>query len=116
MTRVKTGVVRRHKHQKILKAVKGYYGSRSKLTRKAHEAYVRAGEHMFAGRKNRKRDMRRLWIQRINAALTQFGMPYREFIHELTTKNIRLNRKSLAELAVRQPEAFAKVVTTVQSK
>ena len=115
MTRVKTGVVRRKKHKKILKATKGYRGTRSKLFKRAHEAYLRAGEHAFAGRKIRKREMRKLWIQRINAALTPFGISYSRFINLLVKKNIRLNRKTLSEIAIRDPETFAKIVKMAAS-
>ena len=113
MTRVKTGIVRRKRHKKILKAVKGYKGTRSKLFKRAHEAYIRAGEHAFAGRKLRKREMRKLWIQRINAALTPFGVSYSRFINLLTKKDIRLNRKMLSEIAIKDPKAFEKIVGTV---
>ena len=114
MTRVKTGVVRRKRHKKILKATKGYKGTRSKLFRRAHEAYIRAGEHAFAGRKMRKREMRKLWIQRINAALTPFGISYSKFINLLTKKNIKLNRKMLSEIAIKDPETFGKIIEVVQ--
>ncbi len=112
MARVKTGTVRRKRHKKILKETKGYKGTRSRLFKRAHEAYIRAGEHAFAGRKQRKRDMRKLWIQRINAALNEFDLSYSRFINLLKKKNINLNRKMLAELAVRDPEAFKKIVET----
>ncbi|MEA2020745.1 MAG: 50S ribosomal protein L20 [Patescibacteria group bacterium] len=113
MPRTKTGTVRRKRHKKILKETKGYKGTRSRLFKRAHEAYLRAGEHAFAGRKLRKRDMRKLWIQRINAALNEFNLPYSRFINLLKKKNIDLNRKMLAELAIRDPEAFKKIVETV---
>ena len=113
MTRVKTGVVRRKRHKKILKAAKGYQGTRSKLFKRAHEAYIRAGEHAFAGRKIRKREMRRLWIQRINAALAPFDISYSKFINLLAKRNIRLNRKMLSEIAIRDPKTFEKIVGTV---
>lgn len=115
MTRVKTGTVRRRRHKKILKETKGYRGARSKTYRKAHEAYIRAGEHAFAGRKIRKREMRKLWTQRIGAALSPFGLSYSQFIHQLGEKKIKLNRKTLAEIAVRDPETFGKIVEEVKS-
>jgi len=110
MTRVRTGVVRRQRHKRIIKETKGYRGARSKNFKKAHEAYIRAGEHAYAGRKIRKRDLRRLWIQRINAAVTPLGISYSQFIHKLNEKEIRLNRKVLAEIAVRDPETFRMIV------
>lgn len=114
MTRVKTGVVRRRRHKKILRATKGYEGTRSRLFRRAHEAYLRAGEHAFAGRKIRKREMRKLWVQRINAALTPFEISYSKFIHLLNKKEIKLNRKMLSEIAIKDPKTFEKIVETVK--
>lgn len=110
MTRVKGGPKGRRKHKKILKATKGYRGTRSKLFRPAHEAYLHAGEYAFAGRKLRKRDFRRLWIQKINAALKPFDISYSRFIKKLKDANIELDRKSLAEIAVSDPETFEKIV------
>lgn len=110
MTRARTGPTRRRRHKKILRAVKGYQGTRSRLYRRAHEAYIRAGEHAFAGRKIRKREMRKLWIRRINAALIPFDLSYSKFIHQLAEKEIKLNRKTLSEIAIRDPQAFSKVV------
>ncbi len=112
MTRARTGATRRRRHKKILKAVKGYQGTRSRLYRRAHEAYIRAGEHAFAGRKIRRREIRKLWIQRINAALTPFGISYSKFIHQLSKKEINLNRKMLSEIAIRDPQSFSKIVKT----
>ena len=114
MTRVKTGVVRRRKHKKILEETKGYYGTRSKTFKRAHEAYLRAGEHARAGRKIRKREMRKLWIQRISGALTPFDLSYSNFINLLTKKNINLNRKMLSEIAIRDPQTFSKIVEVVK--
>lgn len=110
MARVKTGFTRRHRHNKILNANKGYWGARSRLYKTAHEAFLHAGEYAFAGRRLRRRDFRRLWIQRINAALKQEGISYSKFIHQLKESKIELNRKTLADLAVREPEAFRSVV------
>lgn len=111
MPRVKGGPRARQKHKKVLKLAKGYKGSRSKLYKRANEAVIRAGEHAFDGRKNRKRDLRRLWITRINGALTNLDMPYNKFIQGLKQANISLDRKILAELAVNDPKAFEQVVT-----
>jgi len=115
MTRVKTGTVRRRKHKKILKETKGYKGTRSKLFRRAHEAYIRAGEHAFTGRKIQKREMRKLWTQRINAALSPLDISYSKFIHKLGKRNIKLNRKILAEIAVKDLKTFKKIVEEVKS-
>jgi len=116
MPRAKTGTVRRKRHKKILKETKGYKGTRSKLFKRAHTAYIRAGEDAFAGRKLRKRDMRKLWIQRINAALNPFELSYSRFIHLLKENNIKLNRKMLSQLAINDPEAFKKIVETTREK
>ncbi len=113
MPRVKTGVVRRKKHKKVLKATKGYYLSRSKLYKRANEAYIRAGEHAFAGRKLRKRDMKKLWIMRLSAALKLQNTNYSTFTHKLRASDITLDRKVLSELAVSYPETFSKVVEKV---
>lgn len=110
MTRVKTGVIRRRRHQKVVKATKGYYGTRSKLYRRANEAYLRAGEHAFAGRRLRRRDLRRLWIQRINAALKEHQTAYSRFIKDLKRAKIDLDRKILADLANAEPEVFKEIV------
>jgi len=112
MARSKTGTTRKRKHDKVLKQAKGYRMTRSRLYKVAHEAVLHAGEYAFRGRKERKRQMRRLWITRINAALkNQPDTPsYSKFIHQLSLKNIKLNRKVLSELALHQPETFSKVV------
>lgn len=115
MTRVKGGPKGRQKHKKILKAAKGYKDSRSKRFKTAHETYLKAGEYAFAGRKQRKRDFRRLWIQRINAALTPFDLQYSQFINLLKRANIKLDRKILADLALNDPQTFQKIVETSKS-
>lgn len=116
MSRSKTGVVRRRRHKRILKQTKGYYLTRSKLIRKAKEAYIRAGEHAFAGRKLRKRDMKKLWIMRLSAALRENGTNYSTFVRDLNKSKINLDRKVLADLAVNQPETFKKVLDKVVTK
>lgn len=113
--RVKTGIVRRRKHKKVLKAAEGYRMARRKHFRRAKEATLHAGEYAFAGRKLRKRDMRRLWITRINAALSEFDFPYSRFISGLKKKNIELDRKILADLALSDPETFKAIVEKVKS-
>lgn len=111
MPRVKGGPRARKKHKKILKLAKGYRGSRSKLYKRANEAVLRSGEHAFAGRKKRRRDLRRLWIIRINAALSHHDVSYNKFINSLKLSGIELDRKILSELAINDPKAFEQVVT-----
>jgi len=114
MPRTKGGPTGRTKHKKILKATKGYRGTRSKLFRPAHEAYLHAGEYAFAGRRLRRRDFRRLWIQKINAALTPLSMTYSRFIKGLKDSRIELDRKSLADVALNDPKTFEKIVETLR--
>ncbi|MFH1896348.1 MAG: 50S ribosomal protein L20 [bacterium] len=113
MMRVKGGPASRNKHKKILKATKGYRMTKSKLWRAAHEAYLHAGNYAFAGRRLRRRDFRKLWITRINAALTPHNIKYSRFIKLLKDNKIELNRKSLAELALNDPKAFEGLVKKV---
>lgn len=110
MARVKTGVVRRKRHKKILKITKGQMGSRSKLFRQANESMLHSLWYAFRDRRQRKRDLRRLWISRINAAARLNGTTYSRLIHGMKQVEIGLNRKMLADLAVRNPEAFSAVV------
>ncbi len=112
MTRVKSPA--RRKHKKILKLAKGYWMSRHKQFKKAMEAVLHAGEYAFAGRKQRKRDFRRLWIIRINAAVRQLGGKYSHFIAGLKRKNIEIDRKILAKIAVEQPEFFKQIFKKTQ--
>ena len=99
MARVKRGVTTHKRHKKLLELAKGYRMTRHRLYKVAKEAVLHAGEYAFAGRKHRKRDIRRLWIARINAALSSFGIKYSVFMHELKVKQILLDRKILAHLA-----------------
>lgn len=115
MARVKRGVTAHRKHKKILKLTKGHRGGRSKLIREAKSSLLHAGQYAFAGRKLRKRDMRRLWIIQLGNAIRAEGLSYSKFINQLKTKDIRLDRKILAELAVNHPEDFKKVVAEVTS-
>jgi len=110
MPRVKGGPRGHRKHVKILKLAKGYRGTRSKLFKRANEAVVRAGEHAFAGRRQRRRDLRRLWIMRINGALTSHEMRYSKFMDGLKKANIILDRKILSEMAINNTEDFNKIV------
>lgn len=110
MARVKTGYTRRKRHKKVLKLTKGQYGTRSKLFRRANEAMLKSLWYSYRDRRNRKRDLRRLWIARINAAARNNGTTYSRLIHGLKQNNIQLNRKMLADMAVRDPMAFSAVV------
>lgn len=110
MARVKTGPTRRRRHKKVLARTKGYRKTKSKLYKVAHEAMLHAGQYAFAGRKLRKRDMRRLWITRLNAALFELGISYGKFIPGLKKAKIELDRKILADLAISDFETFKKIV------
>jgi large subunit ribosomal protein L20 len=109
MPRVKRGTVRRAKRKKLLARAKGYYQTKSKLYRAAKEAVDTAGKYAFVGRKNKKRDFRRLWVVRINAAARENGISYSQLIRGLKAAGSTLDRKMLADMAVTQPAAFAKV-------
>lgn len=113
MPRTKGGVVTRRRHKKIIKGNKGFYGTRSKLFRRANEAMLKSLWYAYRDRRTRKRDLRRLWIARINAAARINGTTYSRLIHGMRQKNVQLNRKVLAELAVRDPDAFKAVVESV---
>ncbi len=108
--RVKTGTVRRKRHKKILKLAKGYRMTRSRLFKVAHEAVLHAGEYAYMGRKRRKRDLKKLWIVRINAAVREQGLTYSQFAQKLKLAKINLNHKILAHLAVADPEVFKQIV------
>jgi large subunit ribosomal protein L20 len=110
MSRVKRGVVRRQKRKKLARLTKGYFQNKSKLYKFMKEAAEKAGVYAYVGRKRRKRDLRSLWILRINAAARQHGMSYSVLMHGLKTAGITLDRKSLAEIAAREPAAFAALV------
>ena len=110
MARVKGGTITRHRHKKVIKLTKGMYGTRHRLFRRANEAMLKSLWYAYRDRRTRKRDLRRLWIARINAASRQNGTTYSRLIHNLKTAGVRLNRKMLAELAVRDPKTFKAVV------
>ncbi|MEK7171228.1 MAG: 50S ribosomal protein L20 [Patescibacteria group bacterium] len=114
MTRVKRALQVKKSHKKILNATKGYKLGRSKLFRQAKQAYIKAGQYAYRDRRNKKRDMRGLWIIQINAAVRAHGMPYKDFIYGLTKAEIGLNRKVLAELSVKAPAEFEQVVEKVK--
>ena len=111
--RVKTGKVTKRKHNKILKATKGYRMSKSSLYKSAHEAYMHAGQYSYNDRKKRTGDMRRLWINKINAACKINGIRYSELINKLSVKNIELDRKILADIAMNEPETFSFIVKSL---
>ena len=108
--RVKSGTVTRRRHKKIIKMTSGQWGTRSKLFRRANEAMMKSYWYAYRDRRNRRRDFRRLWIARINAATRANGMSYSRFIHGLKLAEVSLDRKVLADLAVRDEAAFAAVV------
>ncbi|MDU5098982.1 MULTISPECIES: 50S ribosomal protein L20 [Peptoniphilus] len=110
MARVKRGVNAKKRHNNILKQAKGYFGAKSKLYRTANQAVMKSLNYSYIGRKQRKRDFRKLWITRINAAARINGMSYSKFINGLKKANININRKMLSEMAINDPEGFAKLV------
>ncbi len=112
--RIKGGLRAHRKHKKVLQLAKGYRMTRSKLFRRAQEAVLRAGEHAFAGRRKRRRDLRSLWIVRINGALSEKGLNYSRFINGLQKADIELNRKMLSEMAIHNPDHFEQIVKRVQ--
>ncbi|MFV0440703.1 MAG: 50S ribosomal protein L20 [Lachnospirales bacterium] len=116
MSRVKGALNARKKHKKVLKMAKGYFGARSKQYRVAKQSVMRAMAHSFAGRKQTKREYRRLWITRINAATRIHGLSYSKFMYGLKLANINMNRKMLAELAVTDADAFQALVETAKKQ
>ena len=110
MARVKRGVVARARHKKVLKQAKGYYGARRKVYRVAKQAVIKAGQYAYRDRRTRKRQFRRLWIVRINAAARQFGLSYSRFMDGLNKAGIEVDRKVLADLAVHDIAAFGALV------
>ncbi len=110
MARVKKALNARKKHKKVLKLAKGYFGARSKQFKAANQSVMRAMAASYKGRKLKKRDFRKLWIARINAAARLNGLSYSKFINGLKKSNIDLNRKVLADMAVNDPAAFARLV------
>lgn len=110
MVRIKGGTTTRRRHKKVLGLAKGYWMTRHKQFKKAKEAVLHAGAYAFVGRKNKKRDFRRLWILRINAAVRPFEITYSRFINILKSKKIVVDRKILAQIAVEHPKVFDKIV------
>ena len=113
MARVKRGVTSHAKHKKVLKTVKGQWGRRKNTIRVARQAMEKAMQYAYRDRRNKKRDFKSLWIQRINAGVRAEGLTYSKFINALKEKNIVLNRKALAYLAVNDPKAFSEIVKSV---
>lgn len=109
MTRIKRGVTKRRRHKKVLKATKGHQGVRHSLYKRAHESLIHALQYAYAHRKERKGDMRRLWNIRINAAARMNDTTYSKLIHGLRLAGVEVDRKILADLAIRDPDAFAQI-------
>ncbi len=110
MARVKGALATRKRRKKILKLAKGYYGAKSKLFKSAKEAVMKSGQYAYIGRRQRKRDFRRLWITRISAAAKSNGMNYSTFMNGLKKAGVTLNRKMLSELAIADPQGFSALV------
>lgn len=116
MPRAKTGFVRRRKHKKVIKMVKGQWGTRGRLFRRSNEAMMKSLYYSYRDRRTRRREMRRLWIMRINAAARLNGLSYSRLIHGLGKAKIELDRKSLADLAIRDPETFTKIAALAEQE
>jgi large subunit ribosomal protein L20 len=115
MTRVKGGTVTRRRHKKIIHLAKGFYGSRGRLFARSNEAILHSLYYAYRDRRKRRRDMRKLWITRINAAARLSGLSYSVFINGLKKASVELDRKVLADIAVRDPETFGKIVEVARS-
>ncbi len=115
MARVKRGVTSRAKHKKVLKAVKGQWGRRKNTIRVARQAIEKSMQYAYRDRRNKKREFKSLWIQRINAGVRAEGLTYSKFIHGLNKSGIKLDRKILAEIAYDNPEAFKTIVKKAQA-
>ena len=113
MPRANSSIPRHRRHRKIVKQAKGYYGTRSRNFRTAKDAVIKAMRYSYRDRRQRKRQFRRLWIIRINAAARQQGMSYSQFMHALRDRNVELNRKILADMAVNDPEGFEALVKSI---
>ena len=116
MSRIKRGVTAHRRHKRILNLTKGHKASRHSLFRRANESMLHALSYAFRHRRERKGDMRRLWIVRVNAAARAEGMTYGDFMHGLKLAGVDINRKQLADMAVREPEAFSALVTLAKSQ
>ena len=116
MARVKRAVNSRKNHNKVLKLAKGYYGGKSKLLKTANESVIRALRNAYVGRKLKKRDYRRLWIARINAATRMNGLSYSKFMNGMKLAGVDINRKMLSEIAINDPKAFAELVEVAKKQ
>ena len=116
MARVKRAVNSRKNHKKVLKLAKGYYGGKSRLFKTANESVIRALRNAYVGRRLKKRDYRRLWIARINAATRMNGLSYSKFMHGLKLAGVDVNRKMLSEIAIHDAKAFTDLVEIAKSK
>ena len=114
MARVKTGIITRKKHKKIIKRAKGYFGAKHYRFRQAKQQVMKSGVYAYVGRKDRKSNFRKLWIARINAGARLNGMTYSTLINGLKKANIVINRKMLAELAITDPKAFTEICKTAK--
>jgi large subunit ribosomal protein L20 len=114
MARVKNGAVTKARHKKVLKQAKGYFGSKHRLYKTAKEQLMHSGQYAFRDRKQKKRDFRKLWITRINAACRQNDISYSRFIEGLTKAGVEINRKMLSEIAINDPKMFAELVKTAK--
>lgn len=115
MTRAKSGTVTRRRHKKVLNRTKGQYGTKHRLFRRANEAMMKSLKYAYRDRRNRRRELRRLWIARINAAARQNGLSYSRFIHGLKQAQVEIDRKVLADLAVNDSDVFAQLVEIAKS-
>ncbi len=116
MPRARSGKIKHRRHKKVLELTKGHYGARHALYRSARESMLHALDYAYCHRRERKGDFRRLWIARINAAARGHGLSYSQFMASLKKSNKEINRKMLAEMAVKDPEGFAKLIASVPSK
>lgn len=115
MARIKRGFTNQRRHKKVLQRAEGYRGTRNRLFKRANEAVMRAGQYAYRDRRTRRRDFRKLWIIRINAASRLHGLPYNQFISGLNTAGVTIDRKILADLAVNDPSAFAEYVSIAKA-
>lgn len=114
MTRVKGGTISRARHKKVMKQAKGYFGSKHRLYRTAHEQVMHSGKYAYRDRKQKKRDFRKLWITRINAACRQNDISYSKFINGLNKAGVTINRKMLSEIAIDNPQSFTELVNVAK--
>ena len=116
MPRANSSVPRHRRHRKVVKQAKGYYGARSRNFKTAKDAVEKAGLYAYRDRRQKKRQFRRLWIIRINAAARQHGLSYSQFISKIKAKGIQLDRKVLADMAMNEPDAFAQLAKAINSR